>query len=299
MSKSPTGSPSRSSGYSTTSSRASDVISAPAGRSSYDTSDSRDSGASDVYSQSSKSGQPNVKRSSAKVGDTSKQALYEDIPDSNRQSRHEGLRRLYPARPPSGAALGNHLSIQSDASGIYDEVHEPVKIAISHIVKGYANMPRNKGPQPEMQDDEDDENDDYDDVFVNPDRSSSASSVVMRKSLHRVSDPYYASVGESPGRDSYASVGRSTMTDRESTKTLTNRTSKLPTDVDKYFDFPPVKDLPHPRIELLTQKTAFDDIRRFLANNRGPDECYASFKRNELNGKAIQSLTEYLATLVV
>ena len=61
--------------------------------------------------------------------------------------------------------------------------------------------------------------------------------------------------------------------------------------------FPPIPNLPHPRIEL-TFRSAFDDIRLFLANNRDDNETYASRGRKKGHeGKAIHRLKIFLARL--
>ena len=61
-------------------------------------------------------------------------------------------------------------------------------------------------------------------------------------------------------------------------------------------DFPPIPDLPNPRQEL-TWGSASDQIRGFIAENRGPRELYLPPKSDELNGKAITALKEFLRTL--
>ena len=61
-------------------------------------------------------------------------------------------------------------------------------------------------------------------------------------------------------------------------------------------DFPPIPELPNPRQEL-TWGSASDQIRGFIAENRGPRELYLPPKSNELGGKAVIALKEFLRTL--
>ena len=61
-------------------------------------------------------------------------------------------------------------------------------------------------------------------------------------------------------------------------------------------NFPPVPPLPHPRMEL-THRTAFDDIRLFLANNRKSDEVFPTPRRTQMRGKSIDQLKEFLDSM--
>ena len=57
-----------------------------------------------------------------------------------------------------------------------------------------------------------------------------------------------------------------------------------------------IPDLPYPRLELITT-SAFDEIRRFLALNRGPTEVYKSPPSEDLDGKAVEKLRQMLGNM--
>lgn len=62
------------------------------------------------------------------------------------------------------------------------------------------------------------------------------------------------------------------------------------------LDFPPIPELPNPRQEL-TWGSSSDQIREFIAKNRGPRELYLPPKTDELSGKAVDNLKVFLETL--
>ena len=285
----------RSSGYGSTTSRLSDLVN---GR---NQSPSRDSGAEDVMFAN-----PN------------------HAPMTMMRSRHEELRRVsaplqseYMIAPINSCTSGDYESVfmpedfkltcledgyanvnkkkahsdQSNANDQYASVHESANISISHIVQGYANVKRNTGPKPDQNVPEED-GVRYDDVF-DPDRTRSTSSVVMRRSaVSQSSHPDYSDVRceEEQQRNnssaSYLSDNHSSAVERDSGSNA---------EVFKLSNFAPIGDLPHARLELM-HKTSFDDIRQFLASNRGPTEYYPAVNRNELDGRYVKVLKEYLAT---
>ena len=59
---------------------------------------------------------------------------------------------------------------------------------------------------------------------------------------------------------------------------------------------PTIPNLPYPRLEL-TFRSAFDDIRLFLANNRDDDEIFPVPRKSERGGRAIRKLKKVLAIL--
>ena len=59
-------------------------------------------------------------------------------------------------------------------------------------------------------------------------------------------------------------------------------------------DFSPIPELPHPRLEMTFTTTPFDQIRIFIAHNRGPNELYPSPDVDELGGKAVHKLKEFM-----
>ena len=61
-------------------------------------------------------------------------------------------------------------------------------------------------------------------------------------------------------------------------------------------DFPPIPELPNPRQEL-TWESPSDQIREFIAQNRGPRELYLPPESSELSGKAMENLTMFLKAL--
>jgi len=61
-------------------------------------------------------------------------------------------------------------------------------------------------------------------------------------------------------------------------------------------DFPPIPELPNPRQEL-TWESPSDQIREFIAQNRGPRELYLPPESSELSGKAMENLTLFLKAL--
>lgn len=231
--------------------------------------------------------------------------------DGSREWSHVGLRRLLPP-PPEPYSI---LSVEQCPSGYYDSVfsdeglhlssidkgyvnvnkchQDPeeqqtdvarsadlsANIAISHILQGYANIKRNTGPTP----------DDNDPDHVDDRQSSGAStSVVMRRSTtSRMSEGSERRSNEEYHDDNDDDVPGSTSgLDGESTLT--------PSGLFRFSGFPPVHDLPNPRLEL-TYRTCFDEIRQFLASNRGPDDFYTAVDRKELDGRHVKALKEYLA----
>lgn len=61
-------------------------------------------------------------------------------------------------------------------------------------------------------------------------------------------------------------------------------------------EFPPIPELPNPRQEL-TWGSSGDQIREFIAKNRGPRELYLPPKSTELSGKAMENLKGFLKVL--
>ena len=90
--------------------------------------------------------------------------------------------------------------------------------------------------------------------------------------------------------------GSSEGTDRNSNTTLiasqVDDLDVLPSDLH----FEPIPRLKHPRVEL-TFGGAFDEIRRFIANNRGPSEMYAMPNKHNSNGEAIKKLKTFLSSI--
>ena len=65
---------------------------------------------------------------------------------------------------------------------------------------------------------------------------------------------------------------------------------------DVNFDFPPIPTLPNPRLEMQFN-SPFDEIRRFLAYNRGPNEVFPVPRKSERGGKAMSRLKSMLTRL--
>ena len=74
------------------------------------------------------------------------------------------------------------------------------------------------------------------------------------------------------------------------------RETLTPTEEDFNFDFPPVPPMPFPRLEMRFD-SPFDEIRRFLAYNRGPNEVFPVPRKSERGGKAMSKLKLILSRL--
>ena len=283
----------RSSGYHSTDSRISDNVN------SQRESSTRDSGTEDLMFTNQKY----VTRESI-----------ESATDGSRQSRHVCLRRLAAPSPklystisidrcPSGAYDSVFLDVPIDlsnidegyvnvriqqqqqlqaetgkSSDIYESVHKSANIAISHIVQGYENIKRNTGPKLDGNGSDD----------VNDKRRSGAdSSVLMRSSItSRTSDTTHSEQQTNDLDDNSQTT--------KPTSGLAHESGSATSGMFKFSGFAPICDLPHPRREL-TYRTSFDDIRQFLASNRGPDDYYTAVNRNQLDGRHVKALKDYLA----
>lgn len=73
---------------------------------------------------------------------------------------------------------------------------------------------------------------------------------------------------------------------------------RIPKDanIDVNFNFPEIPDLPHARRELAWD-TPFDQIRLFIAKNRGPTEFYTAPKIGDSYGEGIEALKAFLETI--
>ncbi len=116
----------------------------------------------------------------------------------------------------------------------------------------------------------------------------------MRKSVSAIPSPSGSEVNEDPLGGSTKESASSDSTDLpHKAANMNNEAEKSKKVVDINFNFPDIPPLPHPRLEL-TYRSAFDDIRLFIANNRRPNEIYAVPRLSERGGKAITKLKQYL-----
>ena len=106
----------------------------------------------------------------------------------------------------------------------------------------------------------------------------------------------YAVVG--PGVVRLSSSTSPTDVSPADTPPVPQRHYRVPKDanIDLDFNFPEIPELPHPRRELAWD-TPFDQIRIFIANNRGPTEFYTAQKIGERYGEGILALKAFLGTL--
>ena len=90
--------------------------------------------------------------------------------------------------------------------------------------------------------------------------------------------------------------GSSDGYDRMSSATLVANQPEERESIPSDLHFEPIPELPNPRVEL-TFGGAFDDIRRFIANNRGPSEMYAMPNKGNTNGEAVRKLKAFLNSI--
>ena len=140
--------------------------------------------------------------------------------------------------------------------------------------------------------------------------NQSGGPIVLRRALTvSKSTAYRDSTYASSESDSDAEVDEVFCKDKPAPSAITKytiaSTPKADMSVEEYTEYlsktlkriqDPIPHLPNPRLEL-TFRSAFDDIRLFLANNRGDDEVFPVPRQSERGGKAIKKLKACLKTV--